>query len=194
MPYGGLALRAYCISYARLIPDREKEYADLTAAALGIGIEHVIGDDFPIFEPDLWSPLPPEPVHVDPFSTVWKTMAASMGTHARAVLTGWDGDTFMSESPSHYFRFLLGRGEIRRLASGMGWYVRSQHSLPPVGLRTTLKRLLGKSRGGSPYPKWLAPAFENYLDLRHRWRRGMRRDPQRTRCGPTPSESLRCRI
>src|SRR5207237_8331240 len=48
-------------------------------------------------------------------------------------------------------------------------YVRSQHRLPPVGLRTTLKRLLGTYPARSLYPSWLDPSFEARLRLWNRW-------------------------
>jgi len=160
------AMKAFCVSYERLIPDQEKRYADIAAAAIGLPIEHIIGDDFPLFEEDV---VKPEPFHVYPLSAISTEVLKRMAAHSRVALTGWDGDTWMSETPKHYFRFLLKCGQLGRLASAMSWYVKSQRAPPPVGVRTTLMRLRGKYPVRPPYPVWLDPEFEARAGLRGRW-------------------------
>ena len=166
----GGALRAYTVSYARLIPDRERHYADLAAQTLAIPVDHLVADDLPLFEEEavrknLW----PQPTDVAPLSAVSREFHGRMAAHGRVFLTGRDGDTFMAESPKHYHGFLLRRRRLGTLAGAASWYVRSQHRLPPVGLRTTLKRLLGTYPARSLYPSWLDPSFEARLRLWNRW-------------------------
>jgi asparagine synthase (glutamine-hydrolysing) len=160
------AMKGFCVSYERLIPDQEKRYADIAAAAIGLPIEHIIGDDSPLFEEDVPKP---EPFNVYPLSAISTEVLKRMAAHSRVALTGWDGDTWMHETPRHYFRFLLKRGQLGRLASAMSWYVKSQRKPPPVGVRTMLMRLRGKYPVRPPYPVWLEPEFEARAGLRERW-------------------------
>jgi asparagine synthase (glutamine-hydrolysing) len=188
-PRGGGDLRAFCISYADLIPDREKEYADCAATALGMPITHVIADRFPLFEiPDAKLPRP-DPGHVGPLTAPWNRMAQSMAAHSRVVLTGWDGDTLLTEDPRHYFYLLLRTARLQSLLAALFSYMGTQRRPPPVGLRTVLKRLLGKSRSRPPYPCWLEPEFERRTALSDRWReRAARRPP------PHPTRPYALRI
>jgi len=160
------AMKAFCVSYEQLIPDQEKRYADIAAAAIGLPIEHIIGDDFPLFEEDV---AKPEPFNVYPLSAISTEVLKRMAAHSRVALTGWDGDTWMTETPRHYFGFLLKCGQFGRLASAMSWYVKSQRKPPPVGARTMLMRLRGKYPVRPPYPVWLEPEFEAHAGLRERW-------------------------
>jgi asparagine synthase (glutamine-hydrolysing) len=171
LPAGG-AIRACCVSYARLIPDREKHFADIAASALGIPIDHVIADDLPLFQSDPeQTAVASDPAHVDPFSpAISRASFALMAAHSRVALTGWDGDTLMTESPRHYLGHLLRAGDLRGLASAMARYLVVKKRLPPIGLRTTVKRLLGRYPVKSTYPSWLDPSFEARLGLRQRWR------------------------
>jgi asparagine synthase (glutamine-hydrolysing) len=172
MPWDASAIRACCVSYARLIPDREKHYSDLAAKALGIPIVHIIADDLALFAQDVApKTVPPEPVHV---ALLWwpvsRAVFGLMAEHGRLVLTGQDGDTLMTESPKHYLAHLLGTGNLRGVASAVTRYVLSHGRLPPVGLLTTLKRLVGRYPAKSAYPYWLEPSLEARLGLRQRWR------------------------
>jgi asparagine synthase (glutamine-hydrolysing) len=159
-------LKTFCVSYKRLIPDRERYYADLAAKTLRVPIEHIIGDDFPLFEEQVRKP---ELFNVYPLSAISTESLRRVSLHSRVVLTGWDGDTWMNETPRHYFRFLLKRGEVGRLALSISWYLRSERTLPPMGVRTALLRLLRKYPQRQPYPVWLNPEFEARSGLRERW-------------------------
>lgn len=172
MPNANLdsALKGFCVSYERLIPDRERYYADLAAKALGIPIEHMTGDDFPLFEETDCRKPRPEPFNIHPLSAISTGFLRRVAAHSRVVLTGWDGDTWMSETPRHYFRFMLKSGQLGRLASAVSWYVRSQRQPPPFGIRTSLIRLLRKHSPELPYPRWLEPSFEARLKLAARYK------------------------
>ena len=163
-------IQAYTCVYDRLIPDHERHFSGLAAQALDIPINYSALDDCPLFEP----PIPgdvrePEPFYSYPQSTggadFWKAASA----HSRVLLTGWDGDALMSESPRFFFRALLRRGELAELAAGWAWFIGVKHALPPMGFRTWFKRRLARYPVRSTYPSWIDPAFESRIDLRARW-------------------------
>ena len=165
-------IRAYTCVYDRLIPDRERHFAGLVAQSLDIPINYVALDDCPLFE----SPIPgdvrePEPFCSYPQSTAGADFWQGAAARSRVLLTGWDGDALMSESPRFYFRALLRHGELAELAAGWAWFIGAQHALPPMGFRTWLKRKLGRYPVRSTYPSWIDPAFESRIDLRARWAR-----------------------
>ena len=92
-----------------------------------------------------------------------------MAAQSRVALTGWDGDALMCESPRSDFRALFKRFDFGQLAADMGWYMRSKRALPPIGVRTWIKRKLGKYPARSAYPSWVDPLFASRVDLRARW-------------------------
>ena len=92
-----------------------------------------------------------------------------VASHSRVVLTGWDGDALLTESPKLYFRELLKKGELAELAAGFGWFIGVKHMLPPIGIRTWIKRKLGRYPVRSTYPSWIDPAFASRIDLPARW-------------------------
>jgi len=111
----------------------------------------------------------PEPYHY-PLLAVSADLLKAMAARSRVALTGWDGDTVLSEPPNAYFASLLKQQQLGRLLSGLRWYALSQRQLPPVGFRTWLKRRLGKYPVASPYPAWLNPSFAKRMNLVERWR------------------------
>lgn len=163
-------LRAFTIVYDRLISDEERYYSGLVAEAAGIPIHYLVADDYTLYEranqPELrW----PEPLD-EPVLALSVDLFKQVAAHSRVALTGLDGDAVLSESPKSYFGALLKGRRFGRLVSDMGRYVLSQGQLPPIGVRTRLKRLLGMRPRQEPvYPTWLNRAFTTRLDLRARW-------------------------
>ena len=110
-------------------------------------------------------------------STLFQQPAANadfyrmVAAHSRVLLTGWDGDALLSESPGLYFRELLKKRELAELVAGLGWFIGVEHTLPPMGVRTWIKRKLGRYPVRSRYPSWIHPAFASRIDLRGRWAR-----------------------
>jgi len=120
------------VSYARLIPDRERHYADLGRQTLAIPIDHLVADDLPLFEEEavrknLW----PQPTDVAPMSAGRENSRPDGGPRP-SLPDRPRRDTFMAESRSTTTAFLLRRRRLGTLAGAASWYVRSQHRLPPV--------------------------------------------------------------
>ncbi len=161
-------LNALAIVYDRLIPDEERKFATLSAAKLGIPLHYFIADDCALYQDcESAQTRVPEPAHDPGLAATLETFrrAAQFG---RVVLTGWDGDALLNESPKPYFRELLRTGQWARLAMGVARYGVSQRRLVPLTLRARLRPSKADPLPG--YPPWIAPAFEARFDLRARWR------------------------
>jgi asparagine synthase (glutamine-hydrolysing) len=161
-------LRAYTAVFDRLIPDRERHYAGLAARALGIPVEYLAGDDCRPYRgwdrPELRTP---EPVD-DALAALSAEQFRQALSHGRVVLTGYGGDPVLYPSPMHLLG-LLKRGRLVRWAAEVGGYLLTHGRLPPLGLRTQLRRWFGKRGGPPPLPAWLEPGLAARLDLAGRW-------------------------
>jgi asparagine synthase (glutamine-hydrolysing) len=166
-----LEMRAFCIVYDRLIPDQERHYSGLAAAGLGIPIQYLAADDYALYRgvdrPDIRRP---EPVHdLQPAMTA--DFMQQMAAHSRVILTGWDGDALLNESPVPYARQLVAQRQYWQLTQVAFQYIRARRRLIPWGL---LRRLVG-FRGKRPpeqqasYPAWIAPDLARQYDLPARW-------------------------
>ena len=163
-------IRAYTCVYDRLLTDRDRPFASLAARALGIPMNCLPMDDFPLFERSIPGDIrEPEPFFSYPRSLAGADFWERAAVDSRVLLTGWDGDALMAESPRHYFYALLRKGEFAELAEGWAWFLRVKRALPPMGFRTWLKRQLGKDPGRSLYPSWVEPSFAARIGLRARW-------------------------
>ncbi|HRV95311.1 MAG TPA: asparagine synthase-related protein [Anaerolineae bacterium] len=162
-------LQAYTAVYDRLIPDQERYYSGLAATALDIPIHYLVADDYRLYErwnePEMSRPCP---THA-PLLIIFVELLKQVTAHHRVVLTGWDGDSFLNEPPYLHFVGLLKKRQVGRFASDIGAYILSQRQLPPLGLRTNLKRLFVRDRRASSYPTWLNQTFAARLDLPTRW-------------------------
>ena len=71
-----------------------------------------------------------------------------------------------------YLVYLLKRGRVVGMVSAFGGYVLRHGRLPPLraGIRSRLRRWVGRAEEELGYPGWLEPGFERDLDLRDRWR------------------------
>jgi asparagine synthase (glutamine-hydrolysing) len=165
-------LEAYAVVYDRLIPDQERHYSTVAATALGIPITHLVADDFALYEERAPNDLNvPEPYQLDPYSAHSNSLLRLHASCSRVGLTGWDGDAFMNEPPCSHFAVLAKGLRLNQLVADLGWFVLSRHQLPPIGIRTALKRLVGKDRFKTFYPEWLDRSFAKKIDLPSRWRR-----------------------
>jgi asparagine synthase (glutamine-hydrolysing) len=158
-------LRAHTIVYERLVPDTERAYAQLAAGALGIPLHLVPGDDHALYERfDAHAARFPAPYH-GPDVVVGFDSLRSAATHARVVLTGYDGDTILDESPRPYLRSLLRSGHFARAMAGAMRQAIAQRRAWP-------KRAPAGPRSREPdFPEWLEPGLVARLGLRERWRR-----------------------
>src|SRR5258706_5862826 len=153
-------LGAVCAVYDRLLPDEERHYSLLAAEALEIPIDHVLADDFALYEERSGFDLQkPEPFHVEPMSALFRDVLIRLAKKGRVVLGGWDGDAFMQELPNPHFAMRLKKWQFGRLYKDVLWFISSQRRLPPVGFRTLLKRLAGKPPFRPFFPEWLSHSF-----------------------------------
>jgi asparagine synthase (glutamine-hydrolysing) len=163
-----LELGAYCVVYDSVFPDEERKYAALVANALNIPIEFL--DAGEINQQDDEKTMAPEPFDVDPIYVVSNELLRRLSTRARVALTGWDGDTFLNETPKHSFARSLKSGNMGRLLFDLMQYAYFQRSPPPIGIRTQWRRWRNPHWNRSPFPVWLNEDFSKRLDLVERWR------------------------
>ena len=169
-------LVAHTLVYDQLIPDRERYYSGLVAQALDIPIHYLVEDDYKLYErweqPELYRP---EPVF-DPLLAITVDQFKQAASYSRVVLDGSGGDPVLFGSSYYFFR-LLKRLQLGELIAVVGQYIKSHQRLPPIGLRTQIKRKLGMWKPWQyPYPGWLNPDFAARLDLPRRWEE-MNREP-----------------
>jgi asparagine synthase (glutamine-hydrolysing) len=162
-----LDLKAFTTVYDRLIPDRERYYAGVAAAGLGISIEYQVADDDKLYQD--WHKceflMPPSN---DPFQTSWRERTREIAVHSRVALCGHGGDEALT-APSvvemlQTMPFIDVCLDVSRSWFGLGVQ-------PPWG-----SGLLGWwRRRGKPSlelpacPTWLNPDFARSLDLEQRW-------------------------
>lgn len=171
-------LHAQCIVWDRVIPDRERHFADLAAQHLDIPIRFVVGEDHPLFAPGAGTThRPPEPVpSLQPsMSETYFAQAEAMG---RVWLTGWDGDALMSESIRPLLRRLWQQGHHGRWLQALLRFGFHQRGLLAGAARDRLFRWWGR-RGALPadatglpgdgFPDWINPELVARLQLRERF-------------------------
>ncbi len=175
-------LNAYCVVYDSAFQDEERKYATLVADALAIPIEFLSGNEI---NQQNGSHAAPEPFDVDPIYLASNELLRRISSRARVALTGWDGDTFLTETPRHSFAESLKSGNLPRLLFDLTRFVYFQHGPPPVGIRTQWRRWRNPHWNRPPYPVWLNDNFASRLNLLDRWREfsaeGPLAHPQRPR-------------
>lgn len=164
------SIRACTNVYDSLFPDEERHYSELAANVLGIPLTQLAGDCYSLFDSDVANDLKqPEPFLLSPLAGQFNSLLRQLAHHGRVALTGYDGDAFMTERPSSYFHDCVKRLKLKELFSSMKWYAQTYRSLPPIGFRSSLKRLLRKEEPAT-VPDWIDGAFAAKVDLRERWR------------------------
>ncbi len=150
------------------LPDEERTYASIAAAALDIPIEFVVQDEYGWFEgwerDDLWRPEPVDAALLAAESD----LAARAAAHGRVALTGDGGDAALRERESHLARLLAGGHWGRALAESLT-YIRWHHRLPRPGFRRWRARQRGLASPYSPVPPWMRPELIERAGLRERW-------------------------
>jgi len=158
----GLELRAFATVYDRLIPDQERRYAGIAAAGLGIPISFGEADSCALFERfgELGDYFP-EPAH-EPHAATTVDLSRRASAHARIILTGWDGDAVLNDSPRHYLGWLAREGRFARAVFDAARYcVASRRIVPAAWSRSPAKPLR--------FPEWIQPDLCDRLGLRKRW-------------------------
>jgi asparagine synthase (glutamine-hydrolysing) len=161
-------LKAFTVVYDRLIPDTERHYASVAADALRLPIQIIVADDYRPFTPGASGLLPtPEPLD-DPVPALFADQCAQFAGHSHVLLTGFGGDPLLSGSPA-YMMNLLSTFQWPRWLMEVVRYAWPRRRLPPLGLRSAVKRWLGWPPPKVPYPNWLAPDFARRIQLRRRF-------------------------
>ena len=164
-------LRAQTVVYDRLIPDRERYYSTLAAEGLGIPIRHLAADDHLLFD-KLEHPggLRPEPATI-PDSAISVDELRHYAEYDRVVLTGWDGDAILAESPRPYLHELMKGLHYWRLAASVAWLLSHRPRQLTRSFILRLKWLLGEKKPSrrASYPEWINPGFEQRIGLKDRW-------------------------
>jgi len=165
-----IELHASTLVYDHLIPCEERKYAELTVRMLGIPVHYRMADDYRLYEDYVDHRVQfPEPVHA-PDGAAWRYALKSQMSNSRVLLTGWDGDALLSESPRPYFRHLLKQGRVIKFLLGVtGYAIAERRRLWP-----RIRNWLGESGSHgiherARYPRWLNPALEDRFELRGRW-------------------------
>lgn len=162
-------LRAYTIVYDRLFRDEERHYSGLVAKHMNIPITYQIADVYELYErwdqPGLRKPQPDE----DPLLAMSSDQLKSCAAQCRVMLTGYDGDTILNEPTPPYLHALLKDRQFIRFLGAVAKHLRTARSLPHIGIRTALRRWLGKLPPQPLWPGWLNPEFAERLSLVSRW-------------------------
>ena len=164
-------LNAYCVVYDGSFTDQERQSATIVAEALRIPVEFLEGNQINKENSRRTLGLGPEPFNVDPIYVVSDELLNRISSRSRVALTGWDGDTFMSETPRHSFAHLLKRGNTGRLAFDLMRYIYFQRKPPPIGIRTRWRTWKRRATDKPPFPAWLNREFSTRLHLSERWER-----------------------
>ena len=165
-----LELNGYCVVYDAIFADEERKYAAIVADALNIPLQLLEGNKINEQDDGRDVGIAPEPFDVEPFYAVSKELLRNLASSARVALTGWDGDTFLNETPKHAFVMSLKKGNVTRLLLDMTRYVYVRRSPPPIGIRTQWRRWRNPHWNRRPFPVWLNQDFSQRLNLDDRWK------------------------
>ncbi len=155
--------------FDRLMPDKERHYSGLVAAACDIPIRYQAADDYKLYErfdrPELHLPEPMD----NAFAGLQADYLAMVSEQSRVALTGLGGDPALYPTKDYFLNLLMG-GRIFKFARDIAEYKSSQGRLPPLYLRSRLRRWVTRQpRYVSPYPKWLNREFSQRQRLPERW-------------------------
>ena len=163
---GPFDLNAHTLVYDRIMPDDERHHSSVAAGAIGIPVTHHRGDDHSLFERfGEHAARFSEPYH-GPDTTAYWDLVRVAGTQARVLLTGYDGDALMDESPRPYFRRLREQRRVGAWLAGLAGFAFAERGR----LVRRFTRFTPAPDPAPPgYPAWIAPDFEKRLRLRERW-------------------------
>lgn len=166
-----VSLTAWTYDTRPLIPgDREYDLARLTASVLSIPHVRWPFEHYALFRHANGQLVVPQPEPRDlGYLAVNLEFRRAIAASSRILLTGQGGDgAFLGEG--------LTVGELLRpdrcstIAVDAVTYALRRRSLPPLGVRTGLKRLAGISRHSAPpFPSWIEPEFARRQSLEERW-------------------------
>jgi len=164
--------RAFTVDYSPLFDDQEGQFARQVAAHIGIPLALLCGSaTVPFADWESLSIKTPEPC-AEPFLALHVQHYRQVSAYSRVVLTGDGGDDILTGRAWPHLVYLLRRGRLDSVAAIFGGYLLRHGKLPPLrtGLRSRLRRWLGRADQAVPYPVWLNPDFVRALHLEDRWR------------------------
>ncbi|MCG3154482.1 MAG: Asparagine synthetase [glutamine-hydrolyzing] 3 [bacterium] len=162
-------LTAMSVYYDDLIPDDEREYAELAGRALNLPIHFLPGDRYPLFEGgSATAPHYPEPVE-EPMTALLTDQLQTSLANGNVVLTGDGGDELLFPSGLAQMARSMPLPQVWHDAFA---YVRSHKELPPLGLglRAKLRAWRQRAPVADDYPNWLNQGFAQRCGLPERWR------------------------
>jgi len=135
------SVHAFSVVYDTLIPDQERHYSTIAAEHLGIPITDVNADRYSLFDEQIPGDMDqPEPFLISPLTGQFNDLLRLCADFAPVALTGYDGDAFMNEHQPSPFR----------------------------GIRSRLKRRLGKHAPNAQLPAWIDDSFAQKTNLLER--------------------------
>jgi len=164
-------LAAMTVYYENLIPDNEREYAELTARQIGLPLHLLRGDEYPLFN-DGNAPVFPEPME-EPMTALLTAQLQTSLAIGHVVLTGDGGDELLH--PSGVAQMLRGL-PLHQVWREVGDFVRAYRCLPPLGLglRSKLRAWRQPSAATAEFPIWLNASFAKRCNLQQRWEQVIR--------------------
>ena len=149
--HGGVPhVRALTSVYDRIIPDVERRWASIAAAALGIAHDFQVCDDYRAF--DRWDDPRVrgyEP-NTEPLGAGFIDFLGMAAANGDVLMTGQGGDPAMYTSHSYFFDLIRGGRFLRFLIDAAGYAI-TRRRRPPLLLRS---RLFGRRKPLEP-PPWL---------------------------------------
>ena len=172
-------LRAFTFVYQWLLPSQEADFARQAADVIGIPVHPLPVDAYGPYEVSAAARAMKSLLEssfgqpTDPAAPIDATPACRVG------ICGYGGDEL----------FHPGFTDLKAWMKNIHWptllwasvtYWRTHRRLPAIGLRTAVRKKLGKDQQTRQpfYPPWLNRDFERRLDLRQQWQRYCR-EPQR---------------
>lgn len=139
----GKDVHGFAVVYDSLIPDEERHYSTLAAEHIGIPVTHLSADRYSLFDAQMPGEMDqPEPFLISALTGQFNDLLRLAAKFSPIMLTGYDGDAFMNVPPPTRFR----------------------------GIRTRIKRLIGKRAPAPAIPGWLDEAFVKRTNLLERWK------------------------
>ena len=168
---------AFTVVYDSLVFDDERPFATAVANHFGVPLHIVDGGAYRLFDKWDQQQYQKDQPGNDPLSAVATDMHLEAARNARVMLAGQGGDAVLYASHSYFFN-MLKRGRFLRFAREAGGYAARKRRLPPLGLRSSLRRALRIEPRVEPPPAWLDCDFAREQSIDERWRRYRAFEPE----------------
>ncbi|HKV48666.1 MAG TPA: asparagine synthase-related protein, partial [Candidatus Acidoferrales bacterium] len=167
-PASSTGLKAYTITYEKLLGDREGYFAQQTADFLNIPLEMIPMDDLARFSPRTSEDFAfPEPID-DPFALAIHEQFRFIANHSRVVFYGEGVDNLMYFQLAPYLKILANRGEWLALAAAFSGFCWRQRSRWHRFWHRALRRFRRK-KSERAVPRWISPDLARRVNLQERF-------------------------